>query len=152
MMWDRDYLDKYIPNPEVASEIILKHYKGGPPADASLEDLCVLLADIVRDDRFSAMRGKKDWTKQHYDGMGDWWEIHSISLEYKSSGQYLTDEGWPLGTECWFVRICEGANHCICAETPLLAAWRGLVYCMIYKKWRSFPPPERPRKSDMVML
>jgi hypothetical protein len=41
---------------------------------------------------------------------------------FKPEHRYLTEEGYPLGTTCWFVRVEDrGFIHHVCADTPELA-------------------------------
>lgn len=49
---------------------------------------------------------------------------------YKPSDHYLTHEGYPLGTTCWYVMIerwGRGGRHFICADTAPLAIGRAAL-------------------------
>lgn len=47
---------------------------------------------------------------------------------FKPAHRYLTNEGWPLGTECWYVRLdVSGWHVMVCAETPALAICRAYL-------------------------
>ena len=47
---------------------------------------------------------------------------------YKPSHHYLTHEGYPLGTVCWYVHAERfGWRRSICADTPMLAICRAAL-------------------------
>lgn len=47
---------------------------------------------------------------------------------FKSKAHYLTNEGYPLGTECWYVVIeWDGYRHIVCADTPQMAICRAAL-------------------------
>lgn len=50
---------------------------------------------------------------------------------YKNTAQYLTTEGYPLGTECWYVQVEKaGFREWVCAETAPLAICRAFIRLM----------------------
>lgn len=57
---------------------------------------------------------------QHYaTQMGDErWTYHWHGPNFKPVNKYLTSEGYPLGTTCWYVAITyRGYHENICADT-----------------------------------
>jgi len=64
---------------------------------------------------------------QHYDAVAATWPIRAHGLLLKPSDMYLTAEGWPLGTTCWYVLVECGSRWYACAETQHLAVLRGVV-------------------------
>lgn len=60
---------------------------------------------------------------------------------YKPSHHYLTAEGYPLGTVCWYVHVERfGWQRCICAETPMLAICRA---ALAVQSAAAVRPPDR---------
>lgn len=48
---------------------------------------------------------------------------------YKPKTQYLTTEGFPLDTTCWYVDVINnGRRAFICADTPALAICRAILF------------------------
>ena len=62
--------------------------------------------------------------KMSYEDPGFRWE----GPLFKPEHNYLTAEGYPLGTTCWYVRLeNEGERHWVCAESPALAICRAAL-------------------------
>lgn len=76
------------------------------------------------------------------DVLGPDWSISASGLSYKPWSNYLTLEGYPTGTTCWYVRIDAGWREMVCGETPELALVRGLIVFATAQKQR----PTAPRK------
>lgn len=65
---------------------------------------------------------------------------------YKPVHSYLTHEGWPLGTSCWYVRVEAGGyiwNVCH-ADAPVAVCWAALEATAVLKgtasidaRWRA---------------
>ena len=79
------------------------------------------------------------------------WEINCSGLEYKSSGHYLTSEGWCLGTTCWFGRVEMGWRENVGATTPTLAMLRTMIVMCLAKESRKLPEAERPNMVDLII-
>jgi hypothetical protein len=63
-------------------------------------------------------------SRMGYDNIGFAWQ----GPLFKPEHHYLTREGYPLGTTCWFVRIeCDGYIKNVCADTPALAICRAAL-------------------------
>jgi hypothetical protein len=71
------------------------------------------------------------------------WPIRIGGLGYKGNDSYLTAEGWPLGTTCWYVKVECGWREYIAAEEPEIAALRGVFYAAVTREWRDTHPDER---------
>jgi hypothetical protein len=63
-------------------------------------------------------------SRMGYDNIGFAWQ----GPLFKPEHHYLTREGYPLGTTCWFVRIeHDGYIKGVCADTPELAICRAAL-------------------------
>ena len=69
--------------------------------------------------------------------------ISHRGLEYKDEAHYLTAEGWPLGTRCWYFCIDCGYRLFTCAETPELATMRAIIVVDACRRWRATEPAAR---------
>jgi hypothetical protein len=63
-------------------------------------------------------------SRMGYDNIGFNWQ----GPLFKPEHHYLTQEGYPLGTTCWFVHIeHDGYIKIVCADTPELAICRAAL-------------------------
>jgi len=72
------------------------------------------------------------------------WPVSMGGLQYKSAGEYLTAEGWPLRTRCWFIVVECGWREIVAAEAPEWAAMRAAIVFAAARDWRDIDPKERP--------
>ncbi len=115
-----------------------------PSADFVLDGL-YWAADLCERDRHASWT-KYDWQQpEHplYNSYEPVWRVSTYGLSYKDSGSYLTAEGWPLGTKCWFMPVNCGWRIYCCGETPQLAVLRGIVIMTIAIEQRELAPKLR---------
>lgn len=63
---------------------------------------------------------------QGYEYQGFYW-----ALNFKPETRYLTEEGYPLGTTCWYVRVeLSGINVYCCGDAAEEAIFKGLDKCI----------------------
>lgn len=54
---------------------------------------------------------------------------------YKPENQYLTNEGYPLGTTCWYVMVIkDGERKFICADTAPMAICKAALWVVSGEK------------------
>lgn len=81
----------------------------------------------------------------------DWWHYRiTTCLHFKPTDNYMTNEGWPLGTECWYCTIELGWRIHTCSETPEMAIYRALILTDTALKHRAMHPKRRPYLKDMM--
>ena len=81
----------------------------------------------------------------------DWWHYRiTTCLHFKPVDNYMTLEGWPLGTECWYTTIELGWREHTCSETPEMAVYRALILTHAALKHRAMHPKRRPYLVDMM--
>jgi hypothetical protein len=115
-----------------------------------LEACLLWLADMTERDRFSGFgKDVPAWRKKP-GAAAEWWDIRISGLAYKTSAQYLTQEGWPNGTRCWYVRMECGWREFVAAEGPTLAALRAVVVAHCWQQWRAISPDDRPDLIDVI--
>lgn len=103
------------------------------------------LAEFTEGDRFSHAPEGWDW--------GDtWWNIEIDGLNYKSRSHYLTAEGWPLQTTCWYVRVECGWREFVAAEIPELAVVRALIVVALAAKRRLITSKDRLPILEMAKV
>lgn len=93
------------------------------------------------------------WTEPSHPGFapGEWvFQLHHRGLEYKPWSNYLTAEGWPTGTTCWYMCIEMGCRYYICAERPVTALLRGIIVMRCLLKWREIAPKKRPHIEEYI--
>lgn len=146
----RDWLDKHLPAEHVielaravAPDFWTMETAGGGRLTAAL----LWLAAMHEADRFPwpAWKEYDPATGVHPETA---WSIRIAGLAYKGEDQYLTLEGWPLGTRCWYVRVECGWREFIAAEDPLVAALRGVFYAATTKEWRDTHPQRRAVNAE----
>lgn len=85
-----------------------------------------------------------EWKRPGSPHFGDYDNSISASgLSYKQWSHYLTLEGYPTGTTCWYVRIDAGWRQMVCGETPELALIRALIVFATLQKQRPTAPRMR---------
>lgn len=147
-MITREELDQHLPAgmrlADVANRIIGLPY---PDIELSLQ----WLSRITEEDAFSSLSSKRPpWAKSPGASWGHWPELRMDGLQYKYSSHYMTSEGWPSGTTCWFVRIELGMFYIAAAEAPLTAVQRAVVLVHLLLRQREIEPRLRPDIWDMV--
>lgn len=147
-MITREELDQHLPAgmrlADIANRIIGLPY---PDIELSLQ----WLARVTEEDYLSSFSDKRPtWTMVPGASWGHWSELRMDGLQYKRSSHYLTAEGWPTGTTCWFVRIECGMLYIVCAENPTLAVQRAVVLVHLLLRQREIEPRLRPDIWDMV--
>jgi hypothetical protein len=147
-MIDREFLDAAMPD----NEATLRRAEALTGLDLStdiVERGLAWLAEFQEKDRFSGYRGERDgWSDENKHDM--WWNIICASLFYKGKDSYLTAEGWPLGTRCWYVRIECGRRDFACGETMRLAVLRGLIFTAVTAARRAIDPKQRPNLHTVL--
>ena len=60
--------------------------------------------------------------QQGYSSDIEWWRGPGFKAEH----EYLTQEGYPIGSTCWFVDVAHraGGRAIVCADAPALAVCR----------------------------
>ena len=109
------------------------------------------LAQATEEDCYA--RFKFDWQEQDhplYSPSTITWARRAWGLEYKPRDNYLTNEGWGIGTTCWFVRIECGSRWCICAETQHLAVLRGIIVMHALALDRATAPKLRKSMYEVI--
>jgi hypothetical protein len=137
-MLTREILDEVLPDSD-ATWKLAEHLTGVELADRSkvLTRGLRWLADFVEGDRFPV---QPDWARERHAYP---FPITMRGLEYKSASQYLTAEGWPLGTRCWYVCIDSEWHQFAAAETPEMAIVRAMIVMSLLKLRRETPPEKR---------
>lgn len=65
---------------------------------------------------------------------GRWIRIDG-GLTYKTSGMYMTHEGWPQGTTCWFAVVECGFRWYVAGDAVGVAVLRIVVFLAVLRKW-----------------
>jgi hypothetical protein len=156
MTLDREFFDRIIP---ADNELIAKlcsritgldlMYSPGENAMAMLE----WMADFTEKDWSASFHFNFDWQKPDhpmYVPSGNAWAIFVRGLEYKRSSNYLTLEGWPTGTVCWFVCVEAGYRVYCCAEKPETACQRGVIVMQAMVNTRAIAPRIRPDLATAI--
>lgn len=149
MTINKEFLDRVIPdNPHstrVAAQVVGKRHFVDNIVCSGLQ----WLINVTEHDEYRSE--KPDWYgKPGMDYMRDWWPISVDGLNYKKDTEYLTLEGWPLGTRCWYVRIETGWNEFFAADTMECAIVRAIIYVDSYIEWRKIKPKERPDIEEII--
>jgi hypothetical protein len=148
----RDVLDKVIPKSIHLENRARKIVRIARNDRIPLEACLIWLADTIEHDRFSGFGNGKnlpDWVRG-FSRTDHWQDLQIEGLEYKPAHKYLTAQGWPTGTKCWFVRMECGWREFVAHETPLITALRAVVVAHCWMQWRRIPPEERPDFVKMI--
>lgn len=56
-------------------------------------------------------------------------EFHFSAPQWKAADEYMAEEGYPLGTTCWYVIVeYGGRRELVCRDTFLDAVWDAHLY------------------------
>lgn len=152
---DRAFLDEVMPDGAalLTTAARLTGMSFGASESCVVLDCMNWMAEFTEKDRFSSLGDHAPaWKKDGPHRFDDYWDISARGLEYKNSSEYLTGEGWPLGTKCWFVCVESGWRAFICGETPKLAALRGVIVMATAAKLREIAPDRRPDLCDQLQI
>lgn len=146
-MLTRDFLDEFLPGDEITRRLA-ERITGLDLSTDLLPKGLVWLADFIEKDRFNSVGDRRpEWRDRHRD---TWWDISHRGLGYKTSTHYLTAEGWPMMTTCWYVCVECGFREFVAAETPELAVLRAICYVDVISRWRATEPPQRRKRHEML--
>lgn len=153
----RDWLNTHIPVDEKLRDIAAKAlgaYIGRPVENFDdMPSVLVALADLVEKERFFPTAAlNPEWMQpDHPDYEHEWsWNVSIRGLDYKESMSYLTAEGWPCGTKCWFMTVDFGWKEYIAHETPLGALYRTIVVVSACLLSRQQPPKKRKKLVEYI--
>lgn len=133
-MITRDWLDRILP-PCAQLRDAAARITGD--SGCGLSDGLLWMAQATEKDFFPRPAWKADGLSE------DAWPVRFNGLQYKDRGQYLTNQGWPLSTTCWFVTLECGWRDQVCAEDPELAVVRAVFMMDVAIKWRDTSPKGR---------
>lgn len=124
-MITRGWLDKHLPDTEKL-HALARVIVGSDDPLAQLE----WLAQASDSRRYYTPAWQKEARANYDHALADQerWGLDIGGLEYKPESRYLTAEGWPLGTRCWYVLVEKGFREVIAGETPKLALSRGIIF------------------------
>lgn len=114
------------------------------------------MIELQSADRFSGFSdrpGTPSWRQRNSPDYcyGDWWEYRiTTCLNFKPTDNYMTSEGWPLGTECWYSTIELGWRTHTCSETAEMAIYRALILSHTALQHRAMHPKTRPGIEEMM--
>lgn len=156
-MITKELLDEVLPDTletiklaEVYSGLLLREDYGRMVIPDVVEVALKWMAKCTEDDRFWGYGDRKPAWKTNESA--EWlYSIETGGLQYKPSSCYLTAEGWPTGTTCWYVCIESGWREYVGAETPRLAVIRALVVIGLAARLREIAPKERPVLADALL-
>jgi hypothetical protein len=142
-MLDKEYFDKWMPA-GIALESIAARITGRR-GDFDVLHALNWMAAFQESDRFSRWPDQmKPWDRP----AGDWWNLSFRGLQYKGSESYLTAEGWPCGTMCWYVCVECGWREFVCAEGMSTAVARAVLLIEALRLWR---PTDRKRSMEAYL-
>ena len=131
-MLNRNFLDKFLPEEQKTIDLARQALGDEVSVERVLEELRKLQADdyLSNDPRPYPQRGygraRFQWPNFRFEG-----------FSFKPEDHYLTIQGWPLGTECWFVRYNFGYTFFVTANTQIFAVSRAIVLARLGFKLRS---------------
>lgn len=82
---------------------------------------------------------------------GNDWPVSMRGLQYKPWSNYLTLEGWPTGTTCWYVCVEAGWRQYAASEHIEVALCRGLILFAVAKAQRDIAPSKRSKLQDALI-
>jgi hypothetical protein len=135
MMIDRYFLDKFLPQEERTLDLARQALGG---ENVSVERVLEEFKKLQADDYLSS-----DPRPQHqrYPNPGqtryEWRNFRFEGFSFKPEDNYFTELGWPLGTECWYLRYSLGHRVIATGETQLFAVARSIVLAKLDFKLRS---------------
>lgn len=135
-MITREWIDRVLPRGPALMEAASREIGSTLSDDILLGVGLRWLAEVTEQDRFP----RPAWTSETFDTA---WPITANGLKYKSESQYLTAQGWPLGTRCWFVTIECGWREHVFAEDPETALLRAICVVGAARRWRDTNPKQR---------
>lgn len=80
----------------------------------------------------------------------DLYPISIGGLTYKPTTNYLTAEGYPLGTTCWYCRVDCGPRYIAAHEDPEQAVLRTVLLALALFERRKKAPEERDKLQDIL--
>ena len=149
--WETHFPDEYkcMRLAEKLCDIVIMH----DPIKLGIEHMIA----VQKADRFSGFSSSdpsapawRDINNPDY-AYTDWWHYRiTTCLHFKPTDNYMTTEGWPLGTECWYTTVELGWRIHTCSETPEMAIYRALILSHVALKHRAMHPKKRPHLEDMM--
>ena len=157
-MFNREFFDTYLPKGEQldakVKQCLVECFKVELPCpDKDLAWLLTTMATFLEDEWRRWLRHEESWkSPQNPDFEHDLqsWVISFRGLDYKNKSQYLTAEGWPCGTTCWFVTIEYGWREHATAEEPLLAVQRAIIMLCACVRASKTQPSKRRNVMEIV--
>jgi len=150
-MFTREVLDSVLPpgdalNAAVRRSLFECFNVDTPYAIIDLEFLLAAMAGFVEMHAGFRKQEEQPWQVLHSPEYEyDWsYTITVRGVDYKPRSNYLTLEGWPTGTTCWFVTVDYGWRENITAPGPLLAVLRAIiVLCAVVRTSKTAPSKRR---------
>ncbi len=167
VMITREWLDEHIPVdaclPLIATLSAIKYF-GVAPGETDVDNLEWILeqfSKFVERDWHYPWSLKSDpvscpsWLKVEspdYDSQATskMWNISIRGLVYKQRSNYLTAEGWPCGTTCWFITVDHGWKEHVAGLTPMAAALRTMVFVGALVDRRKYKPGTEPQLTECI--
>ena len=150
--WETHFADEYkcMRHAENLCDIVIMH----DPIKLGLD----YMIGVQKADRFSGFSSSdpnapswRDVNDPEY-AYTDWWSYRiTTCLNFKPTDNYMTLEGWPLGTECWYTTIELGWREHTCSETPEMAIYRALILTHAALKHRAMHPKKRPSLEELMI-
>lgn len=150
-MLTRELLDEILPDSELLDAAVSRCLKEcfkveeASHSAASVVWILQLMAEALERD-FASWNDKEEWHKPGDPEFSrDWpYSISFRGLQYKSYSNYLTAEGWPTGTKCWYVTVEYGWREHVTALDPYTAVKRAVVVmCAAFRTKKTRPSSRR---------
>lgn len=150
-MLNREFYDEHLPEDadlvSIANMFLKDQERPLIRTRFLLYDGLKFLSDFHEEDKNWQLKKdqKPDWSKVgHPDYVHEHqWSITIGGLHYKGSDYYLTNDGWPTGTICWYVPIESGSRFKAAGSTPAAALLRAVVVTCCMSCYRQLHPKAR---------
>jgi len=143
-MFTREWFDLHMPCAALR-KVVFKLTDLDTCEEVFVKNTLEWLVNFQESDRFPS---SPDWRKDF--PLGSCYSIRFSGIHFKGSLDYLTAEGWPSGTTCWWSRVEEGSHYIVTAETVELLLMRIVVVIEALKIFRSENPHTRRRLTDII--
>lgn len=148
-MITREWFETNLPHNDALRDTVIRALRAsGDVFSENLTDSCLSwLARLTEKDMHSYN------TQSSVNALGGYtYPVSFDGLGYKDSAHYLTGQGYPTGSICWYVRIACGFHVYTCSPSPELALMRGVIVAQAALLWREEPASTRLPLEDYVML
>lgn len=155
-MMYRDFWEAHFPDEYKCMRLAERLIDRTIMQDPIKEGLAYMIG-VQKSDRFSGFSdrpGTPSWRQRNSPDYeyGDWWEYRiTTCLNFKPEDNYMTNEGYPLGTECWYSTIELGWRIHTVSQTPEMAIYRALILTHVALKHRAMHPKKRPSLEQMMI-